>query len=237
MTERDIEVEGSSLVIKTDGRVVRSPVPAELDPKMFRHIVAAVDMLYRQNGVIPSETEVMKHWEGFSRKAVQVAMASTEIQTALSFRGIEWDVKLGLTPLQLSALLILQDPTDGRSTKAKLNEIGVPMAQYRGWMRNPSFAKQMNQQSELNLGDSVQMAINKMIANAESGDQRAIEKILEISGRWNPQQQEVQNLQTVLSIFVEALEKYATPEVLRSVQEEVQKKTRMMSIMKSLEGA
>ena len=64
----------------------------------------------------------------------------------------------------------------------------------------------MNEQAEHNLGDSVQMALNKLVANAEAGDQRAIEKILEISGRWNPQQQEVQNARTVVMTMMEILQ-------------------------------
>ena len=236
MTDRDIEVDGQSLVIKTDGRVVRSPVPPELDPKVFRHIVAAVDMLYREAGVIPDENAVMASWEGFSRKAVQIAMASEEIRDALSARGIEWDVKLGLTALQLNALLILQDPTDARSTSAKLKDIGVSMSQYRAWQLNPGFKKQMTQQSEKNLGDAVQMAINRMIANAEAGDNQAIKMIFEMSGRHNPQQQAVQNAEQVIRIFIEALEKHASPEVLRSVQEEVMQKTRSLTIVSSMHG-
>ena len=93
----------------------------------------------------------------------------------------------------------------------------------------------MTQQSEKNLGDAVQMAINRMIANAEAGDNQAIKMIFEMSGRHNPQQQAVQNAEQVIRIFIEALEKHASPEVLRSVQEEVMQKTRSLSIMQSIQ--
>lgn len=234
MTERDFEVEGQTLVIKSDGRVMRSPVPPEMDPKMFRHIVAAVDMLYRRDGVIPSAQAVLKHWEGFTPKAVNLAMGSEELKDALLLRGIQWDAKLGLSALQLNAILTLQDFTDGRSTSAKLRTIGVTMPQYRAWMRNPLFAQQMSRESENNLADSVGMALNRLIGNAEAGDQRAVEKLLEISGRYNPQAQELQNAQQVLQIFLESLERHASPEVLRSVHEDVQKKTRSLMIMQSI---
>lgn len=234
MTERDFEVEGQTLIIKSDGRVMRAPVPPEMDPKMFRHITAAVDMLYRRDGVIPTADAVLKSWEGFPRKAVELAMGSEELKDALALRGIEWDSKRGLTSLQLNALLILQDFTDARSTSAKLKTIGVTMPQYRAWMRNPLFAQQMAKESEHNLADSVGMALNRLVGNAEAGDQRAIEKLLEISGRYNPQAQELQNAQQVLQIFLEALERHASPEVLRSVHEDVQKKTRSLVIMQAI---
>lgn len=203
---RDIETEGRELVITHDGRVQRSPVPDSFSPEMFRHIVAAVDVLYRRNGVIPTVSEVTKDWEGFDHKTVKKAFASPELKQALSLRGIEWDAKAGLTPEQLYALTILQDPSDRRTTKSKMESIGVPMAKYRAWMRNPIFAGYMNQQAEANLGDAVQMAINKLVGNAEAGDQRAIEKILEMTGRWNPQQQEVQNARAVVLMFMEVIQ-------------------------------
>lgn len=198
MTERDIETEGRELVIQTDGRVVRSPVPDDFSPAMFRHIVAAIDVLYRRNGQVPTPAEVARDWEGFTVKTVQKAFATEELKSALRIRGIEMNQKAGLTEEQLYVLTILQDPTDRRTTRAKLQDIGVPMAKYQAWMRNPIFASYMNTQAEQNLTDAVQMALNKLVGNAEAGDQRAIEKILEMTNRWNPQQQEIQNARTVV---------------------------------------
>lgn len=233
---RDIEVDEltGGLKIITDGRVVSSPVPRGFSPEEFRHIVAAVDMLYRRNGILPTEVEVLASWGKFKKKAVQTAFLSDELKKALSLRGIQWDSKDGLTQQQLNAMLLLQNPSDMRTTENKLSSIGVSMTVYRAWMRNPLFRAQMDQQAELNLGDSVPMALNKLIANAEAGDGRAIEKLLEITGRWNPQQQEVQNARQVLTIFIEALEKYASSEVLHSVMGEVQQKTRLLSITSSV---
>lgn len=182
-----IDVEGRDILVKTDGRVKRSPVPEGFSPSMFRHIVAGIDLLYRRSGVLPSVNELLASWEEFDKKTVQKAWGTSELREALKNRGIDFDAKKGLTSEQLYALQILQDPTDQRTTSAKLSAVGIPIGKYRAWMRNPVFSAAMTQQAEQNLGDSVQMALNRLVANAEAGDQRAIEKILEISGRWNPQ--------------------------------------------------
>jgi len=233
---REIELEGRELVIATDGRVRRSPVPDDFSPSMFRHIVAAVDVLYRRNGMLPTPGEVVKEWEGFELKTVRKAFASKEIKEALSIRGIEWSKKAGLTEEQLYALAILQDPSDRRSTKARLDELGIPMSKYRAWMRNPLFAGYMSQQAEANFEDSVQLAINRMIANADSGDQRAIEKILEMSGRWNPQQQEMQNARTVVLMFMEVIQSELADdkERLARIMTKVRGKLDAISITNSL---
>ena len=202
----DITTEGRELLIATDGRVVRSPVPDGFAPQMFRHIVAGVDMLYRRNGAMPTINEVMATWDEFDKATISKAWVTDEFKKALEIRGIDFDMKAGLTAEQLYAIQILQDPTDRRSTKTKLEAVGISIGKYRAWMRNRVFAAAMNSQAEQNLGDSVQMALNKLVANAESGDQRAIEKILEISGRWNPQQQEIQNARTVVMVVMEVIQ-------------------------------
>lgn len=232
---RDIETEGRELVIQSDGRVQRSPVPEGFSPTMFRHIVAAVDVLYRRNGMIPTPHEVAKDWDGFSLKTVQKAFSTEEIKAALRIRGIEWNQKAGLTDEQLFALTILQDPTDRRTTKAKLDAIGVSMGKYRAWMRNPVFSGYMNTQAEQNLGDSVQMAINRLVGNAEAGDQRAIEKLLEMSGRWNPQQQEIQNARTVVLTFMEVIQsEVEDKELLARIMTKVRGKMEALTIVQSL---
>lgn len=235
MTDREIEVKGRELVISTDGRVRRSPVPDSFSPSAFRHIVAAVDVLYRRNGMVPSPSDVVKEWGDLSLSTVRKALAAPEMKEALGLRGISLDDKAGLTAEQLYALTVLQDPTDRRTTKAKLEGIGVPMGRYRAWMRNPLFSSAMNSQAEQNLGDAVQMALNKLVSNAEAGDQRAIEKILEMTGRWNPQQQEVQNARTVVLSVMEAVQaEVKDPEVIRRITDRVRGKIDTLTIVQSL---
>lgn len=232
---REIETEGRELVIQADGRVLRSPVPDDFSPAMFRHIVAAIDRLYRRNGIIPTPAEVARDWEGFQVKVVQKAFATEELKSALRIRGVEMDAKAGLTDEQLYALTILQDPTDRRTTSAKLRDIGISMAKYQGWMRNPVFSGYMNTQAEHNLGDAVQMALNRMIGNAEAGDQRALEKILEMSGRWNPQQQELQNARTVVLTFMEVIQsEIDDPALLARINSKVRSKLDSLTIVQSL---
>ena len=236
VSDREIEMEGRELVIMMDGRVQRSPVPDTFSPTMFRHIVAAIDLLYRRNGIIPSVNEIVKEWEGFDRRAVEKALASAELKQALSFRGIELDSKAGLTEQQLYAIAILQDPSDRRSTKARLEAVGISMAKYRAWMRNPMFSGYMSAQAEHNLGDAVQMAMNRLIANADAGDGRAIEKILEMTGRWNPQQQEIQNARTVVLTFMEILQEELAdnPKLLDRIMTRARGKMQAISISNSI---
>lgn len=231
-----VEVEGNELVIRTDGRVERSPVPEGQDPEMFRHIVAGIDLVYRRTGAVPSIDQLLEEWGGFSEKAVKAAYAAPELAKALEIRGIRLSPKAGLSQEQLYALAILQDFTDRRSTKAKLEQVGISLSKYRAWMRDPSFARAMSEQAEQNLGDATQMALNKLVANAESGDQRAIEKILEITGRYNPQQQEIQNARTVVLTMMEVIQEELgdDKEKLRKILDRVSSKMQVLTITQGL---
>lgn len=233
---RQIESEGRELLIQVDGRVKRSPVPDAFSPAMFRHIVAGVDLLYRQKGRMPTVSEVMSSWEDFDLKTIRQAFATPEFAKALEIRGIPFDTKTSLTAEQLYAIQILQDPTSKKTTSARLADVGIPIGKYRAWMRNPIFARAMHEQAEQNLGDAPQMALNRLIANAEAGDQRAIEKILEISGRWNPQQQEVQNARTVVLTVMEVIQEVLAddPEKLNRVLDKVRGKVQVLSIQNSI---
>lgn len=233
--QRDIETSGRELVIKHDGRVHRSPVPDGFSPGMFRHIIAAVDLLYRRNGAIPTINEVMASWEGFDKATVSKAWSTPEFKEALSIRGIELDIRQGLSAEQLYCIQILSDPSDRRSNKARLESVGVPIGKYRAWMRNPVFARALSDQAEQNLGDGVSTAINRLLAAGDAGEPWAVNKILEISGRWNPNQQELQNARTVVLTVMEVLQsKIKDKELLREIVDEVRSRQTTLTIVQSL---
>ena len=232
----DIEVTGRHLEIVRDGRVIQSPIPKDFDPTTFRHIVAGIDYLYRVHGVVPAIETVVDRWDGYTKDDVERAWVTPELKQALEIRGINLIPRKSLTAEQGYALQILQDPTDRRSTKTKLEQIGVSMAKYRAWMRNPIFSSAMNEAAEFNLGDSVQMALNRLIANAESGDNQAINKILEVSGRWNPQQQEAQNARTVVMLVMEVIQEELADDkpLLNKILDRVRGRVAALSIEKSI---
>ena len=234
MSDRAFEVEGDKVLVVNDGRVVASPVPEGISPAMFRHILGAADLLYRKLGMLPSVDQVVNTWTKFDRVVVSRVFTAPEFEKALALRGIHIDAKAGLTAEQQYAITILQDPTDARATSTKLKDIGVSMAKYRAWMRDPLFSSLMSSQAEQNLVDAIPTVLNRLVSNAEAGHVGSIDKILEMTGRWNPQQQEVQNAKTVVLIVMEALQKYAPPEVLRSVLDEVQKNTQVLTITQGL---
>lgn len=206
------------LVVHDDGRVRRASLPKGIDPEHFRNVLAAVDVLYRREGVFPTVDGVFKLWNKTPKKTISTIFATSEFKHAIALRGISMDENPGLTEEQSMALLLLSDPTDRRTTSTKLKQIGVSMAKYHAWMRQPLFSTLLRERSEQNLGDAVPVALNRLVGNAEAGDQRAVEKLLEVTGRHNPQNLELQNARTVITSLVEIiLKRVLDPDVRKGI--------------------
>lgn len=207
---RSFETEGGELVVvHEDGRVRRSPVPDGVDRETFRNALAAVDVLYRREGVMPTVEEVYESWPKISKSTYSKYYATSEFKQALDMRGIFMEPSSGLTEEQSIAILHLSN-LDGKPLHTKLKQLGISMPKYQAWMRSPLFSSTLRQRSEQNLGDSIPTALNALAANADRGDQRAIEKLLEISGRYNPAQIEAENARQVVLVMVEAVLKHVS---------------------------
>lgn len=208
--------EGVLLVVHEDGRVRQSPLPVGVDPHTFRNALAACDVLYRREGVFPTVDEVFKSWPAIPKKTYSKLFGMSEFKQALALRGIDMEPSLGLTEEQSMAILLLSDPTDRRTTSTKLKQLGISMPKYQAWMRQPLFSQTLRQRSEQNLGDAIPVALNRLVGNAEAGDQRAIEKLLEVTGRYNPAQVELQNARMVVLRLVEIILARVTDQQMRN---------------------
>jgi hypothetical protein len=99
-------------------------------------------------------------------------------------------------------------------------------------MKNPLYAESYRERTESQFKDAVPTAMNALLSNVEKGDQRAIEKVLEITGRYNPNQRELENARVVIVTLVEALQKHVKdPSVMQAILDEVNNKTSVAALM------
>lgn len=224
MADDIVAAEGGIRVRKTDGAFRRVETPAGFTDYIFRNAVSAFDTAFRFQGTLPTVDDVHKFFPRISAKTYAQLFLTEEFKQALAYRGIEWEIDNGLSIEMSTALLMLLDPTDRRPTGVKLKELGVPYARFQNWMRNPLFKQSYLQRTEENLKDAVPMALNKLIGNADAGDNHAIDKVLEITGRWNPAQQQLEDAKTVVVRVVEAVIKHVQdPAVRKAIMEDVQR--------------
>lgn len=232
--ENFIEQPGKILV--RDPKKGFQPVntPVGFTDTQFRNTVASAYTHYRQTGQLPTVTDLGKINGSISAKTYSAMMLTDEFKQALAYRGIEWTEDAGLSLEQQSVILMLQDFTDRRSLGVKLKELGVPMARYQAWLRHPLFRQAINDNAEMALQEAVAPALTALAGKAAAGEDRAIEKVLEISGRWNPNAQSVEDARQVVMALVEAVIKHVKDEdVKRAIMSEVSFKADMLKSLNS----
>lgn len=230
-------------IIERDGGIaVRDPkkgfrpvdTPVGYTDTEFRNAVAGTYTFYRQHGKLPSASDLNKLHPSVATKVYSGLMLSDEFKQALAYRGIEWTEEAGLSLEQQSVILMLQDFTDRRSLGVKLKEIGVPMARYQAWLKHPTFREAVNNNAEMALQEAVAPALTALAGKAAAGEDRAIEKVLEISGRWNPNQQSVEDARQVVMSLVEAIIKHVKDEdVKKAIMSEVSMKADTIKMLNS----
>lgn len=237
-TRRAFEVEGSEVaILNPDGRVALQKVPEGVAPSAFRHVLASVDVFWNDKGQMPTPKQAHDLWPTTPLKVFQTVYATPEFKEALERRGIGSFEGLGLTEKQATALPLLTNPGDARSTTAKLKDIGVSYGTFQNWMRQPLFSRLYRERTERVLEDIVPAAIVGLATNVESGNQRSIEFALKMSGRFDPDAVEVQNARTIVLTLVEAIEKHAPKEVREAILGEldgIMRATRVTHAMKEI---
>lgn len=229
------EVQGRNVVIRnTDGRVQMQNVPKGVNPTSFRHVLSAVDVYWNSTGIYPTPQQARKYFPDVPISTFGRVMATPEFQDACVKRGILMERESGLTEQQAFALTVLSDFTDKRSTSRRLADIGVPIAQFRAWMRQPLFSKLYHERAEQNVADVVPTALTRLVGNIEDGDQRAIEFGLKMTGRYDPAAIEVQNARAVVVTMMELIMQYADEDAQRKILAGIETKMSTLSILASV---
>lgn len=222
MAENFLVAQGSVMVRDPKKGFQAVKTPDGITDEQFRNAIAAAYTFYRQTGKLPTTTDLVEIHGSIPSKTYSRLMLTDEFKQALRYRGVEWDENAGLTLEQHSVLLKLQDFTDRRSIGVKLKELGVPMPRYQAWLRQPLFRKAHNEAAEAVLQEAIAPALIALSGKAAAGEDRAIEKLLEISGRWNPNKMAAEDARVVVMTLLEAIIKHVKDEdVKRAIMSEV----------------
>jgi hypothetical protein len=199
------QFEGGVAVHLPNGDVKHIATPEGFTDSAFRGTLAAFHTAYLRNGHIPSVDDIHKLWPKLSKKVISGILGTLGFREALHHRGIQWDPKDGLSMEQQTILLKLSDPFDRRGLASKLKDLSVPMAKFQAWLKQPLFFELYNQHTKANYEEALPAIRQRLIGNAEAGDQRAIELVFAMTGEWNPNQQHLEDARTIVLKVVEAI--------------------------------
>jgi hypothetical protein len=165
---------------------------------------------------------------------VSELLTDSELEEALQYRGVTRDVDAGLSMEQQSALLILTDPHDNRTTAQKMKAMHVPMPRYQAWMKQPLFSSMYRKRMEDQFGEEgISVALRAILSGAEKGDVNSAMKLLEITGRYNPAQQQLEDVKVILVRMMEAIIKHADKDTRIAILADLEAETTSYALLNS----
>ena len=105
---------------------------------------------------------------------------------------------------------IITNPTNKKDMGAKLKQAGITYAQYRAWLKQPHFADYITKISEHMLNEHVADVHTKVVEKAAGGDIQAMRLYYELTGRHDPQKQQMVDLNGVIGLLLEVITRYVT---------------------------
>jgi hypothetical protein len=138
-------------------------------------------------------------------------------------RGYDFD-RGTLSPEQFFAVGIITNASDRRPLNAKLKSAGITYAQYRAWLKQPHFRDYIGKVGEDLLGEHVADVHTRLTERATSGDIQAIKLYYELTGRHDPNRQQMIDLQYIIGLLLEVITRYV-PDVntLAKINRDIEK--------------
>ena len=219
------------VVGRTDGSVRPITVPEGVTKGAFFRTVGAYDALFRANGSLPDAADVRRLLPDMKKSTISTVLATEEFAEAMKLRGVGFAAERGLDPQQAAVLNMLENFSDTRNLTNRLKDVGVSRPQFNGWLNDPLFRDLYEKRIEHHLKDAHLMALSTIMTNAENGSQQAAEKLLEINGRYAPQNAELQNARAVVQALVEAIQMHVKdPEAVQAIISQVSMAQQMSRI-------
>lgn len=172
-------------------------------------------------------TDPSEEWRAGKRPsitAISQYKATDHYREGMLERGIEVHELNELTQEQLACISIMTDVTSNLSPTARLKKLGIPYAKYRGWLRQKAFNEQISAITKTALTDAIPIAETKLVEGVYRGDLKFIKYLNEITGRYNPAQQQVVDTQALMNAIVDAAQEVfgqADPELFKEFIEVV----------------
>ena len=188
----------------------------------YQDVLNTVYHLYTKNRALPDLQSISLH-SMVGAATVKKAVETKEFVQAITARGVPWLDSKGLTSQQMLAIQVLTNPTDKRALKDKLRAVGVTYPVYRGWMNQPAFSQYMFKITEGMLTDHLPDFNTALTNKGLAGDLNAIRYINELSGRHDPNRQQVLDLVAIVEKLLDIIQRNVTdPVVFQKIAAEFQ---------------
>jgi hypothetical protein len=204
--------------------IVSFDAPEGCTEGQWRIIVNAAYTAYTMDRRVPDLNRIRElTGRNYPKKLIGKVLDTENFKNAMLTRGVPWKNGDGLTGQQMYCLQILTNPTDRRELRAKLKSAGVTYPQYRAWLNQAHFSRYLSTVTEGMLQDHIPDFNTVLTNRALSGDINALKFAYELSGRHDPNRQQVLDLQAIVNSLIEIITRNVKdPETLQRISAELQ---------------
>jgi len=182
-------------------------------------LILWVEEIWLSERRFPSNDDLKKRFSLTEADLLNI-VNDPKVQLAFDNRGIDYAKQHGsLSPVQVSAVsLVLGSVGDRRSLNSKLKSLGVTEQTWRSWMKQKRFKSYVNQRAQEVFHDFEPEARIALMQSVSKGDFNAIKYYFEMTGVYNPKQEEVLQVQIIITKLMEAIQRHVEPKQLEAIQ-------------------
>lgn len=168
---------------------------------------------------IPSDEKIAQALKITPQK-VKACWKVDAVRQSLGTRGVNFtqveDEKV-LTPQQILCANVLLNTLDKSSIRQKLEAVGVTTTQYQGWLNDKTFKAYLKNRAEVIFAGAEPNALLGITKAVESGDLKAIQFYLEVTGRYNPRLTIEVNVDTIINRVVDVVSRYVSADIMERI--------------------
>lgn len=188
--------------------------------ELIDHCINACTLYYIKYRQLAKPPDIYADHKDFYDDVLQIAgiMETPAFKTGVQRRGVPWKRRKGLDTRQMLALQAVMSSGGKESLNQRLKKIGVARTTWDAWMKDGQFASYVTAMGNDALTEAIPVMKTSLVNLATSGDLNAIRFALEVTGEYNPANQAVIEVRTVLAQVVEIISKHVTdPEALTRI--------------------
>ena len=199
-------------------KTVKKYVPVQ--EKLRNAVVIAARTLYLEDREINADN-ILSEWDYSATPPPDKSFIESYIKTA-EFKlkkdsiGVQVPEERheGLNATQIALITTLTQP-DGKPLHLKLKKHKISWVTFQGWIKNPKFLRSLELSAEQALGASKAFSIIQLVQQSAAGQMNAIDRVLAMTGRWDPNNRKQVDAQRMVSIILQVLDEEITDPELK----------------------
>lgn len=214
-----------------------SPNTHEFLEDWERDAVYFIERHHNTAGVVPADDDIIEYlkwtkgYKGLPVTVIDYLKDNALFKRSMEARGIVCNYGDGplnqvqeLTQKQMAAVAVMLNLVDRRSDEKKLRDIGVSTEEWSAWMQNVTFTEYIRERTEVLVANSVHEAHMGLMRGVRQGNTASIKLYYELTGRYNPNEENNVNIRLLLGQVLEAIQKHVRdPATLNQLAVEMSK--------------